>query len=268
MKIAETGDKKEILKYLRQEISACVYLYIDILNYDISTDKMTVWIEQSSKGIQMVVMKYYDSFQIYSHDRNCSLDGVVQLIEKYRVSMISGQKEIIERLENICLLYKASYGKVFLMDGYRQLNTTIHVERAFESQARQIAELICMDKEIGSHYKVEDLEAQLVGRFHTGTGRSYIIKDKEKIVAHSATYAETEDIAVVGGTIILPEYRNTEYYMVISNYILEKLLKEGKKVFTFAASDRMIRYHEVLHKSCEEYGKLELKKHEEKEKIL
>ena len=99
MKIAEADEKNRILEYLKKDIANCIYLYIDILNYGVSTDNITVWTEENTQGIQWVMMKYYDSFQIYSHNALCDLENILQLIQKYRVSMISSPKKIIHGLE-------------------------------------------------------------------------------------------------------------------------------------------------------------------------
>ena len=89
-----------------------------------------------------------------------------------------------------------------------------------------------------------------------GTGRSCIIREDGRIVAHTAAYAETERYAVVSGTIVHPHYRDRGYYPVISSYIAAKLAEEGKRVFTFASSPRMIAYHDRMDRRCGSYGKL------------
>lgn len=260
MKIAEAGEKNKILEYLKKDIANCIYLYIDILNYGISSDNISVWIEEYNQDIQWIAMKYYDSFQIYSRNELCNLENLLPLIQTYKVSMISGPKRIIQQLHEKCGLYQVSYGAIFFMDKYRKIDSGPPIEKAKEADVREIAKLICSDPEIGGHYEVENLAIQLADRIRTGTGRSYIIRESGKIAAHSAAYAETKDIAVVGGTIVSPKYRNTNYYMLLSNYMLQELLNEDKKVYTFAVSPKMINYHNILHKQCGEYGKLELEK--------
>lgn len=258
MKVVEADEKNRILEYLKKDIANCIYLYLDILNYGISTDNVTVWMEEDHQGIQWIMMKYYDSFQIYSRNTLYELENILHLIQTHRVSMISGPKSIIQQIEKKCGLYHASYGEIFLMDHYRKIDSGHPIEKAKEADAREIAELICGDPEIGGHYEAENLAAQLTDRIRTGTGRSYIIRESGNIAAHSAAYAETRDIAVVGGTIVSPDYRNTDYYLLLSNYLLQELLKKGKRVYTFAVSSKMINYHKLLHKKCGEYGKLEL----------
>ncbi|MGN0375527.1 MAG: hypothetical protein ACI4EN_08515 [Butyrivibrio sp.] len=256
MKKAGEKDKERILQYLRKNLQDCVYLYIDIFNYGTCTDNMTVWFQEEEDEISLVVMKYYDSFQIYSYEDNFDVEAVRALIEDYPVSMISGRRGMIEKLANICPEYETAYGAVFLMDKYRTIQSPIEIYEATEQDTTEIAELICSDSMLGGHYTPENLANQLADRISTHTGRSYIIRDKGKIVAHSATYAEAEGIAVVSGTIIAPEYRNCNYYMLLSNFMLQRLTAEKKKVYTFSLSHKMISYHERFHIRCGECGKL------------
>lgn len=260
MREAAEQDRDRILAYLKPEIQDCIYLYIDIMNYGVCGEHMRVWLEErqgNEQGdIRFVAMKYYNSFQLYGHGGDWSLEDLCSLLKENPVAMISGRKDIIERLEPHLTGYKATYGAVFVMDQYRELKDATSIQTATESDAEEIAELICSDEEIGGHYTVEGLTEQLRERIRTKTGRSYIIREDGLLVAHSATYAEAEGVAVVGGTIIRPKARNTNYYILLSNYMMQQLSKEHKTAYTFSVSEKMIRYHGMMHTGCGEYGKL------------
>lgn len=256
MREATEEDKKQILQFLQMDLKNCIYLYIDIMNYGVCSENMKVWIDMEGEEMSLVVMKYYDSFQIYSRQSELDSTAVAELLKKYPVAMISGRRDLMEQLAKECPDYKATYGVVFVMDRYRNMQAKTEILRATEADAEEIAELICSDDELGRHYTVEGLATQLRDRIGTGTGRSYIIRENGVIVAHTATYAEAEGIAVVSGTIIKPECRNKNYYILISNYMMEQLAKEGKTAYTFSISEKMIQYHDKLHAKCGEYGKL------------
>lgn len=260
MREASEQDRDKILAYLKSEIQDCIYLYIDIMNYGVSGEHIRVWLEdrqgKEQGEIRFVAMKYYDSFQLYGHGDDWSLEDLCSLLAQNPVAMISGRKDIIGRLEPYFKDYKATYGAVFVMDKYREVKDAVGIETATEADAEEIAELICSDEEIGGHYTVDGLAAQLADRIRTKTGRSYIIREDGLLVAHSATYAEAEGVAVVGGTIIRPESRNTNHYILLSNYMIQQLSKEHKTAYTFSVSEKMIRYHGMMHTGCGEYGKL------------
>lgn len=256
MRLAEDRDRERILKFLRPDLPNCIYLYIDIANYGISTDNIKVWIDEKNSDVSLVLMKYYDSIQLYSSNKDCNIDPVVCILKQHPVAMISGERSVVEKLASYCPQYHPTYGEVFLMDRYRKVVPDMEIQEAEPEDTKEIAELICQDKEIGGHYTTQILAKQLEERIRTHTGRSYIIRENGVIIAHTATYAEADGIAVVGGTIVHDAFRNTNAYMIVSNYMLEQLAIEGKKAYTFSISPKMIKYHGLVHTKCGEYGKL------------
>lgn len=258
MRLACEKDRDHILEYLHKDVNNCVYLYIDIVNYGVSSENMKVWIQEENADIVLVVMKYYDSFQIYSHVSDANMEEVAKILNENPVSMISGRKDLIENLHLLCPQYNAIYGSVYLLDKYRNMERYAgEVTEATVDDTKEIAELICADKEIGTHYTVDNLSKQLRDRISTGTGRSYIVRRDGKVVAHTATYAEANDIAVVGGTIVDPDYRDRILFSIISNEMLKKLSEKGIRAYAFSFSDKMVKYHDRVHTKCGEYGKLE-----------
>lgn len=256
MREATEQDRTRILQYLRGNMKDCIYLYIDIMNYGVSSEHMKVWIEEDAEELSLVVMKYYDSFQVYSHLDVCNTAAIVALLEQYPVAMISARRDIIEQLEKQCEDYIASYGIIYVVERHREVSGRTDIMLATEKDAPEIAKLICTDEEFAANYTVEVLAKQLAERIRTGTGRSYIIREDGEIVAHTATFAEADGIGVVSGTIVKQNCRNSNYYLLISNYMAQQLKTEGKTAYIFAITDKMIRYHDMVHTRCGEYGKL------------
>lgn len=259
MREAGEQDKERLLEYLRKGLHDCLYFYIDVMNYGIASENMKVWIEEERGEIVLAVMKYYDSFQVYSHSSQCKTEQVLELLHQYPVAMISARKDIIQQMEGKLVDYKAEYGVVYLMDKYRKIGENKKVQLAVQEDVKEIAELICSDEELGEPYTVESLTSQLAERIRTQTGRSYIIRENGEIAAHSATYAEAEGIAVVSGTIVKAEYRNTNCYMILANYMMQELVKEEKSAYTFSLSAKMQDYLDKVHTRCGEYGRLVMK---------
>lgn len=273
MRRAVEQDKEAILAYLKKEVADCLYMYIDILNYGIASDNMTVWFQEQDGQIELVVMKYYDSFQLYSHKRGIDVAPILELMREHPVRMISARRDIIEQLASVCGDYSAAYGSVFDVshprlvvavdvpakaDTYAEAGEeeAIGAVLAAEADAKEIAELICTNASFDANYNVDNLAAQLAERIRTHTGRSAVIRIDGRIVAHVATYAEAEGIAVMSGLIVLPEYRNYGFIDILSAYLGGQLGKEGKTMYSFAISRKTIRYHRALFAECGEYGKL------------
>lgn len=264
MRRAREQDRDAILEYLKKAIAECIYLYIDILNYGVASENMTVWLKEKDGQIELVVMKYYDSFQIYSHRREIDTEQILSLLREYPVTMVSARRDIIQQLEEVCSGYRAAYGAVFDVSHLRRAfgimggskSSAPEVTEAVADDAAEIAALLCTDEAFRVNYKEEELARQLAERIRTHTGRSVIIRMDGRIIAHNATFAEAEGVAVVSGLVIRPEYRGLGCYEALVSYLGGQLIKEGKTPYAFAISDKTIRYHRAVYTECGEYGKL------------
>lgn len=264
MRRAVQQDQEAILDYLKKAVVECIYMYIDILNYGVVSENMAVWLQEQGGQIELVVMKYFDSFQVYSHRRGIDVGPVLALLQEYPVTMVSARRDIIEQLEGVCSGYCAAYGSVFdvshLRRSFRVMSgeklCTLEVTEAVEDDAAEIAELLCSDDAFRVNYKEDDLARQLAERIRTHTGRSVIIRMDGRIVAHNATFAEAEGVAVVSGLVIRPEYRGQGFHEALGSYLGRRLMTEGKTPYAFAISDKTIRYHRAVYTECGEYGKL------------
>lgn len=266
MRRAVQQDQEAILEYLKKAVAECIYMYIDIQNYGVASENMAVWLQEQDGQIELVVMKYFDSFWIYSHRRGIDVEPVLALLKEFPVTMVSARRDIIEQLEGVCSGYSAAYGSVFdvscfrrkfwAMDGGKQKQRAFEVTEAVEEDAAEIAELVCSDDNFRVNYREEDLARQFAERIRTHTGRSVIIRMDGRIVAHNATFAEAEGVAVVSGLVIRPECRGTECYKTLVKYLGDQLMNEGKIPYAFAITDKTIRYHRAVYTECGEYGKL------------
>ncbi|WP_022765822.1 hypothetical protein [Butyrivibrio sp. XPD2006] len=263
MRKASEKDYDRVIKYLSSAISECLYLYIDIKQYRFENSNIGVWIEEKNGKIEFVSMKYYDSFQLYCKglpDQHI-IDDVANLISLNPVSMIEGRKDIIEFLCKIVPGYETSYGVIYQIDdeGYYE-NNSEDVTVASEDDAYDIANLICSNKDIGGYYSVDGLAKQLADRIRSGVGRSIIIKRDGKVCAHIATYAEADDVAVISGLIVHSKGGKSDDYLKIRSYLVKLLREENKKAYGYVNADRLIKFHDKIHKRCCEYGKMVISK--------
>ncbi len=264
MRRAIQQDQRAILEYLKAAVAECIYMYIDILNYGVASENMAVWLHEQDGQIELVVMKYFDSLQVYSHKRSIDVVQVMSILQEYPVTMISARRDIIEQLEEVCSGYSAFYGAVFdvsrLRRAFRVMNEAkpckLEVTEAVEEDAAEIAKLLCSDDTFRINYMEDDLARQLADRIRTHTGRSVIIRVDGRIVAHDATFAEAEGVAVVSGLVIMPEYRGLGCYEALVSHLGKQLMEEGKTPYAFAISDKTVRYHRAVYTECGEYGKL------------
>ena len=100
MKIATEMEIDDILLFLKANLSNCLYMYIDIKKYGLQNPNMTVWISRdaSDNQVNLVVMKYYNSIQIFSKNDQWDKQWLQDLIFQEHYQMIMGQAAIIEEL--------------------------------------------------------------------------------------------------------------------------------------------------------------------------
>lgn len=258
---AVNTDKPDIIRELRKNIFGNVYLYIDILIYGIENESIMIWINKRNDEIKQVVLKYYNSFQIYSVETETDYSEIKTLVLKYKPAMISGQADSIRKLrESVGELYEETYGAI-LVQPYTEIKEMIYIPKlATIEDIEEIACLIYSDKGIGGHYNLNELITQLKSRLKDKTGRNYIIRQEGKIVAHYATYAEAPEVAVMGGLIVSPKCRLKGYARFLHCYLSNILIGEERKAILFCHQDLKEMYLKFGAAIHGEYGKLTLKK--------
>lgn len=265
MKKAQRSDRDMILSYLEKDIENCLYMYSDIWKYGPDAEQVSVWYDTDELGPRMVVMKYHRNFQLYANRGYENVEGILKLIEQEKPLGISGRKEIITQLEvHLSNLYRVEYGVIF--KGYvfdlktlerRLEGCSVQIERASENDVPAIAHLLYMDDELKRGYTEKSLAQELADRIRTGMGRSYMIRDGSEIVAHNATYAESDKFVIMSGLMVHPDYRETEYADWITLRSTIEIEKEGKDRYFFVIKKRIIRWHKRMWGLVvAEYGKL------------
>ena len=254
MKKAIHEEKQMILDYLGQDVANCLYLYADVAMYGVDSENMKVWYDTDEEGIRMVVMKYHTSFQVYSNRDFENVDGLLYLIEQEKPIGVSAREEIIRAVEDkVSDRYRVEYGIVYQGKPISRENLEeqlqscdVCIEQAKPEDAPGIARLLFMDAEMACLYTEESLAKELRDRIETGMGRSYIIRDGDQIVAHNATYAESDKFVVIGGLMVHPDYRDTDYAYWMDLKSSLEFQSEGKERYFMALDKKIIRWHKFL----------------------
>lgn len=269
MRKATENEIPAILVYLKRQVQDCLYMYIDIAKYGLENPNMEVWLDSDKNGVKLVVMKYHTSISVYTDREKWNVEEVAKLIREKQVNSVTARKDIVEKLYELCAdRYSVSYGSVHLFTKYRDFGIEDRIELAIPEDTLEIAKLITLDEEIGSYYEVQNLADQLTERMNTGMGRSYVIREDGKIIAHIASYAEFDGIATTSGLIVDPAHRNSVYGAALENHLVKNLLEEGFTVYTFIQDRLRFKLLERMGNHClGEYGKMALKAEEEESDI-
>ena len=227
-----------VISYLKKNILKCVYLYINLIKYGVNNININgyVYLDEVD-DIKCVIVKYYNGIQIYSENNDFDKDELVKLLNVLKPNVISGELDTIKNIYyDFIDKYNLEIGYVSKLDRNAILteNTNKYrIEKNNKNLLYQISDLICSDYKLGGHYTKEGLYKQLKDRIDDNFGRNYVILDKNGIVSHAATYAEIDNISVIGGVITRSDKRGKGIGSFIVNELCNDLILEGKEVYLF-----------------------------------
>lgn len=231
----------DVLKYMEDDLANCLYLYGDIVRYGLNDPNMTVWFSEKDGAINAVVMKYFSGSHVYSKHLDYDLEEVLEKLLEIHVDRISSQREIIEALQpRMSEEFDVEYGCVFKLTKYREMKSPVVIERAKAEDADAIAELLMTNETFSSTYEKKALAEELADRIEKGIGRSYIIRDGERIVGHDCVSLETDTYIVKGLSLVHDDFRNTLYGAFLESHGINEPLKEGKEVYAMLTEGRRL----------------------------
>ena len=108
------SDRLDIIEVLKRNIFDNVYLYIDVITCWPQSDFVSVWISREDGELTKLVLKYYNSFQIYVSDGGVQdYTDIAQLVASHQPAMVSGKADVIQNLlPHVKSMYKETYGVV------------------------------------------------------------------------------------------------------------------------------------------------------------
>lgn len=261
IKCDNKNNENLIEKYIGDNYYKCLYLYLDLKKYGFLNPNVNIWIQENdNKNITAVILMYYSGMHIFSNEHDYNLEELKQLISENNPTMICGEKQTVSDLYR--LLNNENY---FIETGWvRRLSNIANVDRssveiAQKEEFAQIAKLLYEDEDLGSSYKLKELESQMIERNEEGYSRNYIIKDKmtDKVVSHAGTGAENDKIAMLSYVITDKKYRGKGYAKKLCSTVCEDLINEGKEVFLINYStESTALYDKIGFRVCCDWGKI------------
>lgn len=151
------------------------YALIDALTYGFEGDNVACWEVFDESRLEAVVYRYYDGLQVVfcGQAGHRAIRAVATLVEKMDPSMVQTSYSAAAELATVLADYSLSEGWVMRADGTQVPDPA--AVRATEADYPEIARLICGDEEIGKHYDVSALVAQLCERERLQGCRSIVL---------------------------------------------------------------------------------------------
>lgn len=228
---AQVYEYAELLEYVRIAKTINAYLYIDVINFGFKADSIETYLLVDVEGIKAIMYEYYGSIQLLQIDQigNHLLLEMRAFLLDNGYKRITGAKRIIDDIsENGSTKWNTTFGYIMEFDSKSKwyLKNAYKIDFAQKTDFQEIASLICSDSGMGGSYSIDNLEKQLVNRYENDGCKNACIRLDGKIVSHFATYAITDDIAVLSGMVTDVHYRGrglgSELVRYLSLYMTQR----------------------------------------------
>ena len=227
--VTKSEEVREIVQYIGPNYKATPYIYVNVIQYGLGTDRVFTWIDRNDAGkIEGVYLLYYDCIHFYTNDiERYPVERLMEFIRntEHRVIMLQGG--IGDRIDHELPDYHSERNHINDMDNVGREDVRYRSVIARREDIGEIVDLLMVDPEYSSVYDQDMLTEQLYDRYDSGFSRYFVIKMDGKVTAACSTYGEVPGLALVGGVIVHPEYRRRGLAADVESYACHVLEKEG-----------------------------------------
>ena len=230
IRVSTQNEIQEIIQYIGPKYKTTPYLYVNTIKYGVGTDNVCAWIDRNDVDqIEGVYLLYYDCIHFYTNDvAGYPISKLIEFIHNTNHKVIMLQGDIGERVKSELSMYYYERNHVIDMDKCGLEDREYKSEIANREDIDDIVELLMADPEYINVYDKQILSNQLHDRFDGNFSRFFIVRMDGKVVATCSTYGEVPGFALVGGTIVHPDYRRRGLASDVENYACAVLEEEGK----------------------------------------
>ncbi len=245
------SERDIVLKHIGEDRAMCFYLYMDLEECGCEDEGLGLWVSQEEDDIRFIIYQYYDTLHLFGDVKYLD-DEVIAQIKSCDPRLLYGPIDVIKKL---CGIYSVDESEIevnqiitlnkFMDETAEEINLITEAE---EEDIPYITELMLKDDLYKKVYSYDKLYSDLHRRWKDGFGRLFVLKKDGKILAANATYAETKDLAVIGGLITDPAARGQGLGRIITASTWDRVKHEGKQGLAFIEADNIqsIRLHEKM----------------------
>lgn len=237
-----------VFEYIGQDYGKCLYIYIDLKKYGLEDENFNVWIQYDENNkICAIISEYFGGIQLYSKEYNFIATEIADFLINKDSHGIFGMKEIIDQIQELLPDYEREDGTVSELKELKY-DANPKVYSASIDEIDEIVKIVSEDEGIGKPYGYESLYQQYCERKNDNFGRNFILRDETAgdIICHAGTYAELDDLAVIGGVITAPKYRGKGFSKETLSSLCEELMSENKRIFSFYYIPSAKKMHEGI----------------------
>lgn len=255
-RLSLNSEKSLITNYIGDDYYQCLYLYLDIIAYDIENREIECWIQYNNSSIVAVALKYHNAIHVYSKNYQFNVEEFVDFIISLSPFIICASEKLIDIISPYFTEYTKEIGVVSKLSSIDYVEDN-DVREADVDDFYSIAKMIFDDEDSGASYDYNDLVNQMKERYYKHFSRNFIIKDGDLVIANVSTGGESKEFCTLNNVIVRKEYRRRGLAARLYRKVCSELTREGKVVYSIYYVKESIALHEKLgFVECCKYGKL------------
>jgi len=238
---ATERDRAAVLRYLRAEPEANLFIVGDILSFGFASDLLELFLQGPPRRIEGVLLRWRRSLLSYTHDLAVDLTPVAEQANRFLAGegrwTLSGKQAVVQAVE-ARLRRKPDEAKDHFLCLCRTLEPTMPLKAlglvriAMSAEAPEINALL---ERVEIFHASRLSNAELRSEIERGTRRVAIIGDPAdgRLVSQASVVAETEQAAMIVAVATDPAFRGRGYASACTAFLVRELNRRGKSACLF-----------------------------------
>ena len=229
------SERSRLLRYLATEPEINMFFIGVIENHCIDSDEVTVFAEVNSTkdGWNIVILKYYDNYILYSHDDVYKVNDVVNLLKEDIVDSINGKANIIRRIAPFFPNMKVEEKTMLRLDNLKETPFElgkVKVRLLKPEDAGMIIDLYAQNIEFESNF-LNNREKYIIERRNNlaGEGIAVGLMYKNKLVSVAEISADNDLTGLIVGIATHPKYYGQGFATQAITALCSEAFRRGKK---------------------------------------
>lgn len=228
------NDNDQLIEYLTEEKAINLFILGDIENFGYDKEFQEIWAEfDDMDEIKAVLLRYFNSYVAYAKGEFSVKDFAEILNNNPNFEILSGIDKVVETLAKY-INYKNKKSLYYSeLDNDLQLAKDFDRSNIIQANLTDVDSIFELRKQIIEFTTTKASKISFKQTLASGTGRTYMIKDNNKVICTVSTTAENSFSVMVVGVSTHPEYRMKGYASLCMTALCKDILDEGKTLCLF-----------------------------------
>ncbi|MCL2050617.1 MAG: GNAT family N-acetyltransferase [Lachnospiraceae bacterium] len=235
MKKLKEQERPNLLAYLKAEPEINMFFIGIIENFSLDSDEACVYVEENphNGSFNMVILKHYENYILYSHDDSYQLEEAVDFLKEDIVDTINGKEGIIRRIAPFFPQMKIEEKSVFCLGLLAKASfehSKVKTKMLKPDDAASIIDLYAQNiaYEAGFFANKEKYIAERRSNLE-GNGFAVGLFYRNKLVSVAEISADNDLIGLITGVATHPKYYGRGFATHAITVLCEEAFRQGIK---------------------------------------